>query len=212
MANTKFKLGEEVEVDGRKLHRIVALRDFHDVKQGDMGGLIEKEEMLDMHDDSWVYGDSMVSGEGAFITGNSEVYDNAVVESSVIKNSTVRNHSKVMNSHVADSYIHKSSRVYGSKLDDSYLSHDTQIHDSTLVNASLEAVYAQDAELRDIDATHIVQIGDEKTQMEMIDSFELQNYDRTNIHEYVNKYKAESIELSDDDLSDLNEQSNTLQR
>lgn len=205
MTNHKFKLGEEVEVDGRKLHRIVSLQDFNDVKQGDIGGLIEDEAMLDVSDNSWVYGNSYVAGEGSFITGNSEIYDSAKVDASVIANSTVRNGSEVTNSTIKDSYVHKASQVHDSKLEGSYLSHDTQVRNSSLTQTSLEAAYVQDVELMGIDEAHIVQIGDNLTRMDMIDSAELGNYDESNIEEYVAKYKAEAIELSDDDLSDLNE-------
>lgn len=35
----KYKLTEEtLEIDGHTLHRIVALRDFGEVKKGDLGG------------------------------------------------------------------------------------------------------------------------------------------------------------------------------
>jgi hypothetical protein len=35
--------GETIEVDGHILYRIQALKDFGDVKKGDLGGFIEKE-------------------------------------------------------------------------------------------------------------------------------------------------------------------------
>lgn len=212
MENRKYKLDEEVEIEGRKMHRVVALQDFNDVKQGDKGGLIEHESMLDINDNSWVYGNSMVYGEGARVTGDSEVYDNAKVESAMIVNSTVRNGSEVTSSRVEDSYVHKSSQVYDSRLNDAYLSHNTQVRNSELTETSLEASYVQDVQLSGVDEAHIVQIDDKLTHMEMIDSVELSNYDEKNIHEYVEKYEAEEIELSDDDLSDLNEQESTIQQ
>ena len=43
----KYKLSEEtLEIDGHVLHRIIALRDFGNVKKGDLGGFIEKESNL----------------------------------------------------------------------------------------------------------------------------------------------------------------------
>ena len=43
----KYKLTEEtINVGDKTLHRIEALRDFSDVKKGDKGGYIEKEENL----------------------------------------------------------------------------------------------------------------------------------------------------------------------
>lgn len=37
-------------------------KDFEDVKAGDKGGWIEKEENLSQEDDCWVSGDACVSG------------------------------------------------------------------------------------------------------------------------------------------------------
>ena len=41
----KYRLTDEtINVDGRILHRIEALKDFGNVKKGDKGGFVEKEE------------------------------------------------------------------------------------------------------------------------------------------------------------------------
>lgn len=43
----KYKLTDETKwLYGRTLHRIVALRDFGNVRKGDIGGWIEKEDNL----------------------------------------------------------------------------------------------------------------------------------------------------------------------
>ena len=43
----KYRLTDEtINVDGRILHRIEALKDFGNVKKGDKGGFVEKEENL----------------------------------------------------------------------------------------------------------------------------------------------------------------------
>ena len=66
------------------LLRIIALRRFSDVRKGEEGGLIEKEENLSQEGDCWVYRDAEVFGEAevyddACIAGNARVYDNAKV-------------------------------------------------------------------------------------------------------------------------------------
>lgn len=59
----KYKLTEEtIQHAGRILHRIRALRDFDDVKAGNLGGWIEKESNLDQDGDCWVYGNAKVRG------------------------------------------------------------------------------------------------------------------------------------------------------
>ena len=63
----KYKLTEEtIDVYGRILHRIEALKDFGNVKKGDKGSFVEKEENLSQYRDCWIY-------------DNASVYGNAIV-------------------------------------------------------------------------------------------------------------------------------------
>ena len=82
----KFELTSEfvTNIFGTKLFRIKALVEFGDVKAGDMGGYIEKEENLDHDGDAWVYGDAEVYGDArvygnARVCGNARVYGDAEV-------------------------------------------------------------------------------------------------------------------------------------
>ena len=67
----KFKLTSEfiVDISGVKLFRIKALIEFGNVKAGDLGGYIEKEENLShmgnarVSGDAQVFGDARVSGD-----------------------------------------------------------------------------------------------------------------------------------------------------
>ena len=75
----KYKLTEEtINIGGTALYRIEALRDFGDVKKGDKGGFIEKEENLSQSDDCWVYDDAKVY-DNAMVYCNARVCENAVV-------------------------------------------------------------------------------------------------------------------------------------
>ena len=77
--NKKYELIDETqEWNGRILHRIRALADFGDVKAGDLGGWIEKEENLSYDDNAWVCGDAIVYDD-ARVCGNAWVYGNARV-------------------------------------------------------------------------------------------------------------------------------------
>ena len=49
---------EEICFHGRTLYRIKTLKDFGDVKKGDLGGWVEKEENLSQEDNCWVYDDA----------------------------------------------------------------------------------------------------------------------------------------------------------
>ncbi|MCI9078318.1 MAG: hypothetical protein HFH68_05240 [Lachnospiraceae bacterium] len=72
------------------LNRIRALKDFGNVKAGDIGGWIECEKNLSQKGDAWVGGDAKVYGnaivrdnakvyDNAKVCGNAKVYDNAIV-------------------------------------------------------------------------------------------------------------------------------------
>ena len=75
----KYELTEEtIQYAGRTLHRIRAVRDFADVKAGNLGGWIENECNLDQDGECWVCGNAKVWGD-AEVYGNAKVYDNAVV-------------------------------------------------------------------------------------------------------------------------------------
>jgi len=81
----KYKLTENnKEINGVILYQIQALKDFGNVKEGDLGGWIEKEENLSqeglcwIYDNAWVYGSAKVSGS-ASVCDNAWVCDNASV-------------------------------------------------------------------------------------------------------------------------------------
>ena len=76
----KFKLTSEfiVDISGVKLFRIKALIEFGNVKAGDLGGYIEKEENLSHMGDAWIYGDAQISGN-AQVFGDAQVFGNARV-------------------------------------------------------------------------------------------------------------------------------------
>ena len=68
----------EINSDGR----VVALRDFGNVKAGDVGGVVESENNLSHDGDCWVSDDAWVYGN-ARVSGNAEVYVNAQVSGDI---------------------------------------------------------------------------------------------------------------------------------
>lgn len=101
----KYELTDETrEAFGRTLHRIVALRDFGNVKKGDLGGFVEKESNLSHANTCWIYDDGIVFGESKVCEG-SEVRDNAVV----CGTSTIWERTRIFeNAYVCDSIIGRS--------------------------------------------------------------------------------------------------------
>ena len=110
----KYELTSNMkEIVGHKLFQIRALKDFGDVKAGDLGGYIEKEKNLShdgnawvydkacvlenarIYDDAWICGDAKVFGNAriygdAWICDNAQVYDNAEVHGNAIINGNAR--------------------------------------------------------------------------------------------------------------------------
>lgn len=81
----KYKLTDEtIEVEGKALYRIEALKDFCEIKKGDKGGFIESEDNLSHEGNAWVYDDARVYGnacvyDDARVCGNARVYGTARV-------------------------------------------------------------------------------------------------------------------------------------
>ena len=71
---------KQVNFEGKTtiLHRIRAIKDFGDVKAGDLGGWIEKEENLSHESKAWVGGSACV-GDNARVRDNAWVGNNACV-------------------------------------------------------------------------------------------------------------------------------------
>ena len=68
----KFELTSEfVTFLGKKLFRIKALISFGNVKEGELGGYVEKEENLSNDGNAWVHGNAMVYGD-AEVFGNAD--------------------------------------------------------------------------------------------------------------------------------------------
>ena len=79
----KYELTDETKIIKTEecnivLHRIRSLSNFNDVKKGDLGGWVEKEENLAHYGNCWVYGDACIYG-GAMIVDNAIVQNDATV-------------------------------------------------------------------------------------------------------------------------------------
>ena len=92
---------------GRKLYQIKALKDFGDVKAGDLGGYIEKEENLSHDGYAWVF-------DNALVYGDAEVYGNAQIHDIARVYDTAR---ILGNAHVyGGARVYDNARVYGNAL------------------------------------------------------------------------------------------------
>ena len=79
---------EKKEVFGTTLYRIQAIRSFGDVKEGEKGGWVEKEENLAHDGNCWVSGNALIF-ENARVFGNASICENA----SIFGNASLFDHS-----------------------------------------------------------------------------------------------------------------------
>ena len=120
----KYELTKDYTITGfRVLYRIRALKDFGNVKAGDLGGFLENEDNLSHEGKCWVsdnarvFGNARISGN-ALVRGNARVVDNA----KVCNNAHVSGDALVSdNTHVSgdalvsgDAWIYSSAQVSGS--------------------------------------------------------------------------------------------------
>ena len=74
---------ESITAGNLKLYRIRALKDFSDVKAGDIGGFIQSEANLSQSGKAWIYDFAQVFGK-AHVYGNAQVYNNEQIIDYVI--------------------------------------------------------------------------------------------------------------------------------
>ena len=130
----KYELTGEVKVKfGVTFKRIRALIDFGNVKKGELGGFIEKEENLSHENNAWVYGNAKVYGD-ARVSGNAEVsgdawvYGNAKVygDAWVYGNAEVYDNAEVS----GNAWVYGGARVYG----DARVSGDAEVYGNARVS------------------------------------------------------------------------------
>ena len=124
----KYELTKETKkIDLRTLYRIRALKNFGNVKEGDLGGWVEFEENLSQEGNCWIFGDAKVMGK-ARVSEDAEVGDHAIISG----NAEVYGKSKIY----GDSHIFEHANVYGlSKIyDNSKIYGNSEVFDYALVS------------------------------------------------------------------------------
>ena len=113
--------------DGHILYRIESLKDFSNVKKGDLGEWVEKENNLSQEGNCWVYDNACVY-DNAIVTNNATVRDEASVygDTWVCENACVYGKAKVCD----NAKIYGIACVYG----ESYVRGNTRVYGRALVN------------------------------------------------------------------------------
>lgn len=117
MKNKKYELTDEsIKRSGVTLYRIRALRDFGNVKKGELGGFVQSEANLSHYGDSWVYSDAKVF-DRARVIENGKVFYKAEVNGKAIvsKNSRVDYKAHVCGKAILSdfAYVNGEARVCG---------------------------------------------------------------------------------------------------
>lgn len=99
-----------IKHNGRILHRIRALRDFNNIKAGELGGYIERERNLQHTGLCWVYDKAKVYDD-AIVCGNAQIYGYAEVCDGAIvcEDAQVHGHAKVYGC----AYVYGYADIYG---------------------------------------------------------------------------------------------------
>ena len=150
MEEKKYELTDEtIDVNGHTLHRIKAIRDFDDVKVGELGGFIEKEYNLSHDNNAWISDNAKVSGN-AWISDNAKVYGNAMVygksmvsgdamvydDAQVYGNAEVCDYTQIYGTAMVcdNAMVFDNAQVYGCS---SIVDHSTVAGDSIICNANI---------------------------------------------------------------------------
>ena len=125
--NKKYEIlngndAEFIECYGRTLYRIRALKDFDNVKAGDIGGYIESESNLSQEGDAWIYDNAKIFDNvtiygDARIGGNAKIYDNAKIwgNASIYGDATIYDNAKIFgNARISgNAWIYGDATIYG---------------------------------------------------------------------------------------------------
>ena len=75
----KYRLSESyIVMNGVRLYRIIATKDFGRIKEGSIGGYVESEYNLSHSNDCWIYDKSKVYGD-ARVIDNAKVFEKAEI-------------------------------------------------------------------------------------------------------------------------------------
>ena len=139
----KYILTDEIrEFNGKILHRIQAVRDFDNVKTGDLGGWIEKEENLSHGGNCWIAGNAKVYGnalvyDNALVNGYAQVYDNVQISG----NALIQGNALVS----GNALVHGNAQVYDNALVSGY----AQVYDNAIICEEMLVSYSKiDTDLR----------------------------------------------------------------
>ena len=127
-----------IEFEGRTLHRIRALRNFNDVKAGDIGGFVESEWNLSQEGNCWIYDDAICM-DSASVYDNAKMYNRSCMYnySRMYDNSEMYDNSRMYN----NSKMFDNSEMYGNSImfDNSRMYNNSKMFDNSSLHGNAKA-------------------------------------------------------------------------
>lgn len=170
---------------GKILYRIKSLKNFSNIKTGDLGGFIEKEENLSHTGKCWIYGD-------AIVFDNSIIQDDAIVQnfasverdSEISGNTIVECHRMMLNIKMYNNIEYNMLDIYKPKTN-LYLSivyFNTKNHKLYFFNKE------SDMSLEDFRRSNLYYILSKLSLIEYVDKKNITDKEREQYKEYENRY------------------------
>ena len=129
------------DFEGETLYRIRALKDFEDIKKGDLGGWVSNENNLSQYGNCWVYDEAKCTGNSRMY-GNSIMYDYSEMhDNSVMHGNSIMHDNSEMH---GNSAMYDNSIMYGnSAMYDNSEMHDNSRMDNDSILKNNEKLYGK---------------------------------------------------------------------
>lgn len=119
-----------VYINGMNLKRIQAIKDFSDVKTGDLGGYIENPMNLSQDDESWIYDEAIVLGSSV-VKNNSKIKGFSICKNSKVSNSQLNDNCYLENSDIISSVVYGNAIIKDGILTGTAVGNDVIIKNSS---------------------------------------------------------------------------------
>ena len=116
----KYSLTNESKIVNKRIvYRIIAEKDFYNIKKGTLGGFVESEYNLSHEGNCWIHNDAIVC-DNAKVYGNAKIYDNVMVydHAEVCGSAQVCDYTQVCGHAIIcnKAFVHGSAKVYDSAI------------------------------------------------------------------------------------------------
>ena len=131
-------------MNGKTLYRIIAIRNFGDIKKGEIGGFVESERNLSHNGNCWIHDEAKVY-EKAKVYGDAQIYDHSMVygkakvygHAKLFKSALVTENAKIYGSSCLTGFtaIRHKVRIYGNaKIADAMIYDKTRVYSNAIVD------------------------------------------------------------------------------